>query len=286
MSFKVALNAGHYLGTAGKNCPKSLDPNMTKEWVLNNRVVTKMQKLLEPYKDIEVLRVDDPEGLVNQSFTQKRKIVNDFGADFYLGVHHNAAGKTFDGGGISAFVTINPTAESVAWRDELYAEAVKDTGLKGNRASPLVERDLYELRYLNCPAVLMECGFMDSRIDCPIILTEEYADKIAKAFVAVIVRKAGVKDTPVEKPQESPTKRVTLVTINLPVLMRGSNSEAVRTLQMLLNALGYHDAEEKPLAVDGSFGPATLYALKSFQNAQGLDIDGYCGQKTWTALLT
>ena len=38
MAFKVALNAGHYLGTIGKNCPRQLDPAMTKEWVLNNRV--------------------------------------------------------------------------------------------------------------------------------------------------------------------------------------------------------------------------------------------------------
>lgn len=34
--FNVALNAGHYLGNP-KGCPKSLDANMTREWVLNNR---------------------------------------------------------------------------------------------------------------------------------------------------------------------------------------------------------------------------------------------------------
>ena len=39
------------------------------------------------------------------------------------------------------------------------------------------------------PAVLMECGFMDSTVDCPIILTEDFADKIAKAFV--IIEKSG-----------------------------------------------------------------------------------------------
>ena len=280
MAFRVALNAGHYLGTLGKNCPKSLDPNMTKEWVLNNRVVTKMQKLLSAYEDIEVLRVDDPTGRTEQSFTQKRKIVNDWGADFYLGVHHNAADKIFNGGGISAFVTINPTTKSVEWRDALYYEAVKETGLKGNRADPLIERDLKELRYLNCAATLIECGFMDSTVDCPIILTDEYADKIAKAFVAVIVEKSGAKLKPSVEPQKTPTTVENVVSITLPILKRGSRGEAVRSLQTLLNAKG------ASLEVDGSFGPATDKALREFQESRDLDIDGSCGTETWTALLT
>lgn len=280
MAFKVALNAGHYLGTLGKNCPKSLDPNMTKEWVLNNRVVTKMQNLLSAYEDIEVLRVDDPTGRTQQSFTQKRKKVNDWGADFYLGVHHNAADKIFNGGGISAFVTTNPTAESMEWRDALYYEAVKETGLKGNRADPLVERDLHELRHLNCAATLIECGFMDSTVDCPQILTEEYADKIAKAFVAVIVEKSGAKPKPPVEPQKTPTETAKTVSINLPILKRGSRGEAVRSLQMLLNAKG------AAISVDGSFGSATDKALREFQESRDLDIDGSCGAETWTALLT
>lgn len=280
MAFRVALNAGHYLGTLGKNCPKSLDPNMTKEWVLNNRVVTKMQKLLSAYEDIEVLRVDDPTGRTQQSFTEKRKIVNDWGADLYEGVHHNALGRIFNGGGISAFVTIDPTAESVEWRDALYYEAVKETGLKGNRADPLVERDLKELRYLNCAATLIECGFMDSTVDCPQILTEEYADKIAKAFVAVIVEKSGAKlKLPVD-PQKTPTTAEKVVSITLPILKRGSRGEAVRNLQTILNTKG------ASLEADGSFGSATDKALREFQESRDLDIDGSCGTETWTALLT
>jgi N-acetylmuramoyl-L-alanine amidase len=277
--FNVALNAGHYLGTAGKCCPKSLDPNMTKEWVLNNRVVTKMQSLLSAYEEINVLRVDDPMGIESQSFEHKRTKINEFNSDFFLGVHHNAAGKEFDGGGIVAFCTVNPSEESVSWRNELYAEAVKDTGLKGNRATPLVERDLLELRGVNCPAVLMECGFMDSRVDCQIILTEEFADKMAKAFVSVILRKAGIKEIIIEEPKEEQTQKEVFVSIKLPVLARGYKGENVKVLQVLLNANG------AKLDLDKSFGPATEKALKEFQKANNLSVDGSCGPATWKALL-
>ncbi len=245
--------------------------------MLNNRIVTKMQMLLLECRDINVLRVDDPTGRTNQSFTQKRKIVNDFHADLYAGVHHNAASKIFDGGGISAYVTVNPSAESVELRDALYYASVKETGLKGDRSSPLAERDLMELRGLNCPAVLMECGFMNSRIDCPIILTEEFADKMAKAFVTVIVEKSGVRLS--TEPPKPSTTAVKFTNINIPILRKGSRGEAVVSLQVLLNANG------AALSVDGSFGSATDKALREFQEARDLDIDGSCGAETWSELI-
>ena len=89
----------------------------------------------------------------------------------------------------------------------------------------------------------------------------------------------------VPKYDSEPVKAVARVTVSLPILKKGSKSEAVKTLQRLLNALGFTDATEKALVVDGSFGAATLYALKSYQNAKRLEIDGICGAATWGALL-
>ena len=48
------------------------------------------------------------------------------------------------------------------------------------------------------PAVLCELGFMDSRTDAPVILSEEHADQCAAAIVRVLVRRGGLvkKETP------------------------------------------------------------------------------------------
>ena len=57
----ICLDAGHYLGTPGKRCLKSIDPQETREWVLNARVADKLQEILAGY-DCETMRVDDVTG--------------------------------------------------------------------------------------------------------------------------------------------------------------------------------------------------------------------------------
>ena len=71
------------------------------------------------------------------------------------------------------------------------------------------------------------------------------------------------------------------VTVELPVLERGSKGATVKTLQQLLTAKGYDTK-----GIDGSFGGNTEAALKKFQKAKCPPGDGICGKNTWTALLT
>lgn len=68
-------------------------------------------------------------------------------------------------------------------------------------------------------------------------------------------------------------------TTTYPTLRQGSTGDAVVRLQKLLAARGH-----SPGAADGSFGPATLAAVQSFQRAIGTTADGVVGPKTWGAL--
>ncbi len=271
MAFKVALSAGHYLGNP-KCCHKSLDPAETKEWVLNDRIADKLEKILSEYNDIEVLRLDDTTGKKSVSNEERARMANAWKADFYLSIHHNAANKVFNGGGIVAYIhSTNAKPGAAEWQKALYDACIKYTGLKGNRATPLAKAKLYECGAPNCPSVLMELGFMDSTQDVPVILTDDYATKIAKALAEVIIARSGAKKN--------------TVAILFPVLRRGDKGDAVKTVQRTLNALGYRDANGRSLSVDGSFGPATEYALKKYQEYERLTVDGICGQQTWKSLL-
>lgn len=194
--FKLVISAGHFLETPGKRCPKELDPNETREWWLNNRIATHLEKILSEYDGIEILRVDDTTGKKEVTLKQRTDKANAWGADFYLSIHHNAANKIFDGGGIVAFVYANPQKKSLEWQKALYDSAIKHTGLKGNRATPLAKKNLHEVRETRMPAVLMECGFMDSTVDVGHILQDAFAQKMAKAFAEVIIERSGATPKP------------------------------------------------------------------------------------------
>ena len=202
MAFKIALNAGHYLKTAGKRCSKSLDKNETREWVLNDRICDKIEKKLKEYDGYSLVRVDDTTGATDVSLANRCKKANSFGADFYLSIHHNAGINGGKGGGVVAYVYTKVDDVTKAWQKELYNAIIAKTGLKGNRATPLASSNLYETRCTTMPAVLMECGFMDSSTDVPIILTEDFADKVASACVEVIVKRGKLtKKQPVSVPE-------------------------------------------------------------------------------------
>lgn len=65
-----------------------------------------------------------------------------------------------------------------------------------------------------------------------------------------------------------------------PVALRiGDRGEAVRRLQRALGDAGHFDGP-----VDGAFGPGTEAALRRFQQAAGLRVDGVAGARTWAAL--
>lgn len=189
--FKLALGAGHGLHTAGKRCMKSLDPNETREWWLNDRICDYVEDLLSDFDGVEILRMDDSDdGADDVALAARAKAANTWGANFYLSVHHNAGVKGGKGGGIVAYTHPNSSKTSVLWRDALYTELIELTKLKGNRSEPLATANFQILRQTRMPAVLLELGFMDSATDVPVILTDDYAKKCAQAIVNVIAKRA------------------------------------------------------------------------------------------------
>jgi peptidoglycan hydrolase-like protein with peptidoglycan-binding domain len=63
------------------------------------------------------------------------------------------------------------------------------------------------------------------------------------------------------------------------MLQKGSKGPQVLELQKALAAAGFN-----PHGLDGSFGPKTEAALRAFQRAAGITVDGRAGPQTWRAL--
>lgn len=67
-----------------------------------------------------------------------------------------------------------------------------------------------------------------------------------------------------------------------PTLRQGAKGNITKLMQQRLVSMGCSLA---PYGADGSFGNVTLAAVKKFQKARGLTVDGIVGQKTWRKLL-
>lgn len=191
--FKIVLDAGHYINTPGKRCLKSIDPNETREWWLNNRICVKVEEKLKAYEGYSLLRVDDTTGKTDVTLAERVRKANNYGANFYLSVHHNAGVNGGSGGGIISIAYTKASQKSKDYQKILYDELIKETRLKGNRSTPMPLQNLYVCRETTMPAVLVECGFMDSTTDTPIILTETFAENCANALLTSLVKIGNLK---------------------------------------------------------------------------------------------
>lgn len=68
-----------------------------------------------------------------------------------------------------------------------------------------------------------------------------------------------------------------------PTLRIGARGDEVRALQEALNAFRASRGDP-PIAADGIFGRGTEAAVRAFQLAKGLSVDGVVGPRTWAAL--
>ena len=181
----IALSAGHGKYTPGKRCDVNIDPRQTREWELNDPIADKVEKRLQSY-NCTVLRVNDTTGNVDTSLSTRVATANQANADIYISIHHNAGIKGGTGGGTVVFYY--PTGTCKADATKLYNEIIKYTGLRGNRSTPIANGShLQEINSTHMPCFLIENGFMDSKIDTPIILTEEHKEKTAIAITNFLV---------------------------------------------------------------------------------------------------
>lgn len=200
-TFLLAIDAGHYMGEPGRRIPASLDPSETREWQLNERKARYTQERAAMYDGFQTIRVDDVTGQTERSLWARAQAANAAGADLYLSYHHNGGINGGNGGGAVVFCA-RDSSVGKPWRDELYEAIIEASGLRGNRAEPLAERNFDVLVYTKMPAVLIEFGFMDAPDDVPTILDEAVARATGYAIADRIAQiqglelKAGFADVP------------------------------------------------------------------------------------------
>ena len=75
-----------------------------------------------------------------------------------------------------------------------------------------------------------------------------------------------------------------MVTVNLRMLSKGMTGQDVHSIMVILKDLGYYTSNVPKYDIE--FGPKLESAVKIFQKAHNLEVDGIIGKDTWKTLMS
>lgn len=243
----------------------------------------------------------------NDSLPEEIRECNAFAPDLAVDIHNNAGGGVgaeafyHYGGGVGKTL-----AENILSQILEIGQNIRGAKTKKNSAG----KDYFGfIRETNCPAVIVECAFVDNRTDMAIIDTAEEQRKMGIALAKGILATLGIEFVE-EKKTATPSvlewqkaaiadgfkppkyfpeygddgiwgKECEAVAEDAVVKMRSNNFYIYENLTKIVQkAVGFTGND-----VDGKCGIKTDFAIKEYQKKSGLAVDGEVGIKTWKKIL-
>lgn len=270
----VCLDAGHY-GKYNRSPLVSEYYESDMAWTLHQILKTKLEQ-----RGINVITTRSDK---NQDLSLTERGKKSKGTDLFLSLHSNAASTPKP----DWVVGICHTADTNSDLDErsyqiattLSSAVAEIMGVDYQITSKSSSKDrdgdgrmddyygvLRGSHSVGTPGVILEHGFHTHEATALWLLQKENLEKLAEVEAKIIAEYLVGKE---EK----------LLEIQLPILKKGAKNDTVRALQALLAGYG------ASIEVDGSFGNVTDKAVRSYQKANDLSVDGSVGPATWHCLL-
>jgi N-acetylmuramoyl-L-alanine amidase len=186
MSKILVLDAGHGLNTAGKETYKG-SKGIIKEWTMNDAVCRKIQSILKDF-DVTIYRTDDTTGKTDILLSERVKRCNNYNADLFVSIHHNAFSNT-TATGTEVYMHTHGTSEDKKLADLVAPKLAEKTGLK-NRGS---KKASFTVLTCKATAILCEGGFMTTKKDYEVITTDSGQQAYAEAVSECIISFLGLK---------------------------------------------------------------------------------------------
>lgn len=306
----IAVDAGHGGYDNGASYNGRLEKND------NLRLAQAVRDELEAMGQQVVMTRDSD---VFVSLGQRAAIANNAGADLFISLHRNSYPEETPGTkGVDNYIHTYASAETERMA-HIVLDHVVNVGVQADRG---VQRANFAvLRNTNMPAMLLEMGFIINSEDNRLFDEKlyDYAKAIAQGAIEAlgdekseIIRAiqqmlndwygAGLQIDGVYGPAtRKALVRAIQMVLNryfgaslqvdgvfgpatrqaIPTLRSGSRGPLVYLLQSGLVVNGYN-----PGKIDGIYGSQTQSAVRRFQQANGLTVDGMAGPNTFEALFT
>lgn len=224
--------------------------------------------LLSEYKGVQVRMSRNSD--VFLSLSERAKLANNWGANYFCSVHINAGGGT----GFETFIHTSRSSKSVSYQNvvhpAIYSKMdVKDRGKKSANYAVL--------RQTNMPAILTENLFIDNAKDAKLLKDSKFLEIVARGHAEGVAKVFGLKRGSSKPSNSKPSPKPKPAPFGDP---------KIHFIQEFANTYGFD------IKVDGILGPETLKALIKVlqteinkQFGAGLVVDGIYGKKTEKALV-
>jgi len=226
MTKKIVIDPGHE-GVTGNLDPGAVG-NGLKEADLTLKIAKHIYDMLSEYEGVQVRLTRT--GNQRLTLSQRAKMANDWGADFFISIHINAGGGT----GFESYVyNGNVSQATIACQNVIHAEIMKAIGNVKDRGKKRANYAV--LRETKMPAILTENLFIDNKTDAAKLKSEQFLLQIAHGHVLGIAKAFGLKKKAAPAPSTS-APAGTLYRVQVGAFSNRANAEA---LVKKLKALGF-----------------------------------------------
>lgn len=177
----VVIDAGH-----GGVDPGKVAINRALEKDINLAIAKKLEKMLQEDSIKVVMTRSEDEGLYEEGDSNKKvadmkkrcEIVNETKPDLMVSIHQNSYQSESVKGAQVFYYEKSEEGKKLA--DILQKNLIQDIDKTNNRVAKAND-NYYMLLHVQCPAVIVECGFLSNWKEAESLKTDEYQEKIAAA---------------------------------------------------------------------------------------------------------
>ena len=175
----VVVDAGH-----GGNDPGKVAVNGSLEKDINLAIAKRLAWYLEQADVTVIMTRDSDSGLYSPTDSRKKtsdmqkrcQIMNESKADLAVSIHQNSYHDEEIFGGQVFYYADSAPGKRLAERIQKRFDYVLGAE---NRRQPKANESYYLLLHAECPAVIVECGFLSNWREASLLGDEEYQDRMA-----------------------------------------------------------------------------------------------------------
>lgn len=186
----IAIDPGH-----GGVDPGAVSKNGIKEDEINLEIALKLKRLIEQSGGIVFMTRSTDQGLYTsesktlrqmktEDLKKRRELIDTSTSEILISIHLNSFTKSYYYGAQTFYKKGSEEGKQLAY---IIQEELKNILDKDNRREPQQRDDIYLLKEVSIPAVLVECGFLSNSAEEKLLVDESYQEKIAWAIYVGIM---------------------------------------------------------------------------------------------------